>query len=73
MLMAVGMTSVFVVLVIVIYLGKGMIAFVNRFFPENEALAVKKSDDDANHRLAIDAAVALITNGKGKVDSVEKI
>jgi oxaloacetate decarboxylase gamma subunit len=33
LLMVVGMPTVFLILLIIIYLGKGLIAFVNRFIP----------------------------------------
>ena len=41
LLMVVGMATVFAILLIVIYLGKAMIALVNKYAPE-EAAAVKK-------------------------------
>ena len=41
LLMAVGMVTVFIILLIVMGLGKALIAFVNKFVPEEEALAKK--------------------------------
>lgn len=40
LLMVVGMTTVFAILLIVIYLGKGLIALVNKYAPEE--VVVKK-------------------------------
>lgn len=40
LLMVVGMTTVFIILLIVIYLGKGLIALVNKYAPEE--IIVKK-------------------------------
>jgi oxaloacetate decarboxylase gamma subunit len=40
LLMLVGMTTVFIILLIVIYLGKGLIALVNRYAPED--MIIKK-------------------------------
>lgn len=78
MLMGIGMTTVFSILLIVIYLGKGLIILVNNFAPEE----VKKIDSSAlSHKTqnipkgtlaAIIAAVSVTTLGKGKVTHVEK-
>ncbi|MBQ8502197.1 MAG: OadG family protein [Bacteroides sp.] len=77
LLMVVGMATVFVILLIVIYLGKGLITLVNKFVPE-EVLPVKAASAavtsvPANIRAAIEVAVSVVTQGKGKVDKVEKI
>lgn len=40
LLMAVGMTTVFIILLFVIYLGKGLIVLVNKYAPEE--IAAKK-------------------------------
>jgi len=40
LLMVVGMTTVFIILLIVIYMGKGLIAMVNKYAPEE--IVVKK-------------------------------
>lgn len=76
MLMVVGMTSVFVILLIVIYLSQGMISLVNKFAPEE---APKKkapaavSTTDAGTMDAIKAAVEILTAGKGQVVKIEKL
>lgn len=77
LLMVVGMTTVFAILLIVIYLGKGLIALVNKYAPE-EIIPVKSVTNDpatipGNILAAISAAVTVVTQGKGKIVKVEKI
>ena len=77
MLMMVGMATVFAILLIVIYLGKALIALVNKYAPE-EAIpaktgAVGPAPIPGNILAAISAAVTVVTQGKGKVSKVEKI
>lgn len=80
LLLMVGMTTVFVILLIVIYLGKGLIILVNKYAPE-EVDAKKQPpthSSGSNPALpdatlaAIVAAVSVTTEGKGKVVKVEK-
>ena len=79
MLMGIGMTTVFSILLIVIYLGKGLIVLVNKYAPEE----IKKTQPSAQRAqtetipsgtlAAIVAAVSVITQGKGKVSQIEKL
>jgi oxaloacetate decarboxylase gamma subunit len=75
LLMAVGMTTVFAILLIVIYLGKLLIYLANKYAPE-EVAPLKKAAAPApipTHVLAaITAAVNVVTHNKGKVVKVEK-
>ena len=76
-LMVVGMITVFLILMIVMNLGKLLIALVNKFAPE-EAVASKKqvasvSAVDPMAQSIIKAAVEKLTNGKGVVKKIEKI
>lgn len=77
LLMVVGMATVFAILLIVIYLGKGLIALVNKHAPEEvapaKAAATGVTAIPGNILAAISAAVAVVTQGKGKVAKVEKI
>lgn len=77
LLMIVGMATVFAILLIVIYLGKGLIALVNKYAPEEVAPAQQAANAPAavpgNIMAAISAAVTVVTQGKGKVAKVEKI
>lgn len=74
-LMGIGMGTVFVVLILVIELGKALIAIVNKFAPEEEKTQPKAVASTAimpNVAQAIAQAVNVITGGKGKVDKIEK-
>ena len=77
LLMIVGMATVFAILLIVIYLGKGLIALVNKYAPEEVAPAKQAANASAagpgNIMAAISAAVTVVTQGKGKVAKVEKL
>lgn len=78
--MVVGMVTVFCILLIVIYLSKGLIAAVNKWAPE-EANSSQNKAKQATPAVAVDnrtmaviqAAVAQITGGKGRVKKVERI
>ena len=78
LLMVVGMATVFVILLIVIYLGKLLISLVNKYAPE-EVVSVKQTSSQAPVPIpgyilaAITAAVNVVTQGKGKVTKVEKL
>ena len=83
LLMIVGMATVFAILLIVIYLGKGLIALVNKYAPEEVAPAKQAANAPAavpgnimaakNIKNGKCAAVTVVTQGKGKVAKVEKI
>ena len=71
------MLTVFAILLIVINLGKALIAFVNKFAPEevktkNQVSAVNVAVD-ANTKAVINEAVKQITAGKGHVTKISKI
>lgn len=76
MLMVVGMATVFVILLIVIYLGKGLIAVVNKIAPEEnpkKKTSMVTPTADAGAMDAIKAAVDILTAGKGQVVKIEKL
>ena len=77
LLMVVGMATVFAILLIVINLGKALIALVNKYAPEEVTAAKAAANGPApvpgNILAAISAAVTVVTQGKGKVAKVEKI
>ena len=77
LLMIVGMATVFAILLIVIYLGKGLIALVNKYAPEEVVTAKQAANAPpavpGNIMAAISAAVTVVTQGKGKVAKVEKL
>lgn len=70
------MATVFAILLIVIYLGKCLIALVNKYAPEEVVPAKAAANGPApvpgNILAAISAAVTVVTQGKGKVAKVEK-
>ncbi|MBQ0048284.1 MAG: OadG family protein [Prevotellaceae bacterium] len=79
-LMAVGMLTVFCILIIVILLGTLLIKLVNKYAPEE--VQAKKPVAAANNAVAaidattkavIDATVAQITGGKGRVAKITKL
>lgn len=77
LLMVVGMSTVFVILLIVIYLGKLLISLVNRYAPE-EVQPVRQQAKGSvpipgNILAAITAAVNVVTQNKGKITKVEKL
>lgn len=76
------MTTVFAILLIVIYLGKGLIALVNKYAPEEVVVRKQASTQTATAQAgsisgkttaAIVAAVSMVTGGQGKVTKIEKI
>lgn len=79
--MAVGMTTVFAILLIVINLGKGLIVLVNKYAPEE--MVVKKQVTPQRQApaagipnqttAAIVSAISVMTGGKGKVVKIEKL
>ena len=75
MLMVVGMATVFVILLIVIYLSKYLITVVNKVAPEEapkKAPAVAPTADTGAMD-AIKAAGEILTAGKGQVIKIEKL
>ena len=83
LLMIVGMTTVFAILLIVINLGKGLIALVNKYAPEEvivkkqvataQAATTQTGSIPGKTTAAIVAAVCMVTGGQGKVTKIEKI
>ena len=74
MLMVVGMATVFVILLIVIYLSKYLITVVNKVAPEEtpkKAPAVAPTADTG--AMDAKAAVEILTAGKGQVIKIEKL
>lgn len=78
-LMIVGMSTVFLILLIVINGGKLLIKLVNMIAPEEVAAAKKQvqaanpSKVDASTMAILQEVVKQITGGKGRVESAKKI
>ena len=75
MLMVVGMATVFVILLIVIYLSKYLITIVNKVAPEEAPRKVTTvaPTNDAGAMDAIKTEVEILTAGKGQVIKIEKL
>ena len=74
-LMAVGMITVFLILLIVIYGSQLLVNLVNRIAPEEEK-AVKEYTSEAapaSVKSVLDAAVAQLSGGKGHITKVIQI
>ena len=77
-LMLVGMVTVFVILLIVINLGKLLIYLVNKYAPAEveapkKAAAPAAQSVDAGVKAVLEAAVAQITGGKGRISKITKL
>lgn len=75
-LLVVGMITVFVILGLVVFIGNMVIRLTNRFIPyaQVRAVAEKASGKNANPQklAAIVATVDIITEGRGKIENIEK-
>jgi oxaloacetate decarboxylase (Na+ extruding) subunit gamma len=77
-LMAIGMITVFTVLIFVVISGNLLTDLVNKYIPEEPKAAARVSATppagvmEAKKLSAIVAAVDWITKGKGKVTKIEK-
>ncbi len=78
-LMAVGMITVFVILMVVIQLSKGLIWIVNKLVPEENVIEKNKSTKSAPQTIdtqtmsIIQATVTKLTNGKGQIKNITRI
>jgi oxaloacetate decarboxylase gamma subunit len=81
LLMAVGMLTVFAILLLVIGLGKGLIVLINKYSPEqivvsgtvkNATTVATESSLPGSTAAVIVSAVSVLTAGQGKVTKIEK-
>ena len=76
MLMVVGMLTVFLILLIVIWLCQLLISVVNKVAPEDEPKKKQpavEASSDAAAKEAIQKAVSMLTANKGQVVKIEKL
>lgn len=74
LLLGIGMITVFVVLSIVVLSGSFLISLVNRFAPEPVKDSKLVTPLVSNKEIAVlTAVVDHVTQGKGKIESIEKI
>ncbi len=74
MLMGVGMGTVFLVLLLIIFLSGLLVRALNRWAPESEVpVAVKKAAEiPAKTVAAITAAIQKASNGRARIVKIEK-
>lgn len=75
-LMVVGMSAVFLILIIVIWGGKLLIKAVNKIAPEEESLkraSAAPAVVDNTTMAVLQQVVAQVTGGKGRVVSAKKV
>ena len=82
LLMVVGMATVFTILLIVIYLGKGLICLGKKYAPEEvtekkqrpeAARSANKNGISEQETAVIVSAISMVTHGLGKVIKIEKV
>lgn len=71
--MLIGMVTVFIILLIVIYGSKLLVSIINKVAPEVKAAAKKAPVQDDAPMAVLEAAVAQITGGKGHITKVTRI
>lgn len=74
-LMLVGMVTVFIVLMLVVLSGRALTYFINKYLPEEAQSAAgggAAATIEGSKVAVIEAAVNLVTRGKGKVVKIEK-
>lgn len=71
-LMGIGMVTVFIILLVVIYGSGLLIKLINKIAPE-EAPKAKKTAESPAPMAVLEAAVAQITGGKGHIINVTKL
>lgn len=74
-LLAVGFPTVFLTLYLIILLGKGLILYINRYFPPKEEIVAGTFPGEitASEMAAIVGAVQSVTKGRGRVTRIEKL
>ncbi|MBR9998109.1 MAG: OadG family protein [Cyclobacteriaceae bacterium] len=78
MLLAVGMITVFVILLLIVLASKLMISVINRYFPavivpDKRIPDLPADKPDVAMITAIITAVDILTNGRGHVEKIDKI
>ena len=70
-LLAIGMITVFIILLLVILCGRLLIFLVNKYLPEDEKTTQSIADKKAKHILQ--QIVNQVTNSQGVIDKIEKL
>ncbi len=76
-ILLVGMITIFLVLSLVVFSGNMLIRIVNRFYKEEIPIIEEKTkpfaEDQKKKIASIVSAVDIVTQGKGKITSIQKI
>ncbi len=76
-LLLTGMSTVFIILIMVVVLGNLIIQLTNKFAPAPVTLTENKTGNnpviDSKKMAAIVSAVQITTNGRGSVSSIKKV
>jgi oxaloacetate decarboxylase gamma subunit len=74
-IMLVGMVTVFFILFVIVGIGNVIIRLSNKYLPEEtgKEKAQKSKNPSNNTYAAIEAAIEIVTKGKGKVTNTKKI
>lgn len=72
-IMFVGMITVFLILFLIVLIGKVIISLSNKYLPDVVADATQESASNKHSIAAIHAAIGLVTKGKGIVKNIQKI
>jgi len=74
-IMIVGMMTVFFILFLIVFIGNSIIKLSNKYLPETVEVvkAKKRSEPSNNTYAAIEAAIDIVTKGRGKATSIKKI
>jgi oxaloacetate decarboxylase gamma subunit len=73
LLMVVGMCTVFLILLIVIWISQFLISVVNKIAPEEEPKKKPVTSGPSTDAGAMDAIKEILTAGKGQVIKIEKL
>lgn len=71
--MAIGMVTVFAILLIVIFGSRGIINLLNRIVPAEIVRESTSTSISQQTRLIIESAVSELTSGKGRISKITKI
>ncbi len=72
-LLLIGMTTVFVVLSLVVLIGNLLISVINKYFGTESLGHVAETNIDPKKIAVITAAVQQVTEGKGRIEKIEKL
>lgn len=70
-LMVIGMVSVFIILILIILLGKALVLLTNKIHEDKGEDPVPQVNDET--RSVIEAAVKQLTGGKGRISGIVEL